>query len=178
MDYLKTTLQFAADNLMSVLIAMHIPLGNNVYDGSFFLEMEYQDMVLDTIAPHFDHIIGILVSHTHMEEFKILRLRYDEGAINIGQYFTAGLSTSHGNSPSIKVFEMDKVLSNCHINQSSGINWPMGQIQRLSIVVYAKLNLNKRVLILQSTTRITCNILLHLQSHFILTRAFQIIPLH
>ena len=116
-DYLKSTLNYAVDNLMSVLIAMHIPLGDNVYDGSSFLEKEYQDIILDTIAPHLYHIVGILASHTHMEEFKILRLRYDEGAIlyrHIGQYLTAGLSTSHGNSPSIKVFEMEQIV-NWHI---------------------------------------------------------------
>ena len=39
-----------------------------------------------------------------MEEFKIIRA----GDKNIGQYFTAGLSTSHGNSPSVKMFEMTK----------------------------------------------------------------------
>ena len=114
-DYLKSTLDYAVDNLMSVLIAMHIPFGDNVYDGSSFLEKEYQDIIFDTIAPHFHHIVGILVSHTHMEEFKILRFTSFEGAYtHIGQYFTAGLSTSHGNSPSIKVFEMEQIV-NWHI---------------------------------------------------------------
>ena len=119
--YLQSTLDYAADNVMSVLIAMHIPFGDNVYDGSSFLEKEYQDIILDTIAPHLYHIVGILASHTHMEEFKILRLRYDEGAKHIGQYFTAGLSTSHGNSPSIKVFEMEQYafwhITNYHTYQ-------------------------------------------------------------
>ena len=109
--YLQSTLDYAAGNVLSVLIAMPIPLGENVYDGSSFLEKEYQDMILDTIEHYSFYIVRILVSHTHREEFKILRLRYDEGAIlyrHIGQYLTAGLSTSHGNSPSIKVFEMEQ----------------------------------------------------------------------
>ena len=105
-DYLQTTLKYAEENIISVLLAMHIPLGDNVYDGSSFLENEYQYKIIDTIMPHYNNIIGILVSHTHMEEFKILP-SYD-GVKHIGQYFTAGLSTSHGNSPSIKVFEMDQ----------------------------------------------------------------------
>jgi len=61
-------------------------------------------MFLDAMEEYLDNIIGILVSHTHMEEFQIIRTNEIP---RFAQYFTAGVSTSHGNSPSFKVFELE-----------------------------------------------------------------------
>ena len=107
MKYLKRELELADANDMSVLIAMHIPVGVNGYDGSSFWKKRYQDTFLKLIRYYHNRIIGVLVSHTHMEEFKIIRT---PGSSDIGEFFTAGMSTSHGNSPSLKVFELQNQI--------------------------------------------------------------------
>ena len=112
-DFLQNTLDTAKTNGMLVLIAMHIPVGENVYDGSSFWKKPYQDMFLKVIRFYHSHISGILVSHTHMEEFKIIKIPDGQ---DIGEYFTAGLSTLHGNSPSFKMFEMDNKMDKWAIN--------------------------------------------------------------
>ncbi|MFI3256073.1 MAG: metallophosphoesterase [Psittacicella sp.] len=100
--YLKQNLQYAKAKNISVIIAMHIPVGNNVYKGKAFWNKTYQNKFIDLVRRYSTTIKGILVSHTHMEEFK--KLLTPTGYI--GEYFTAGLSTSHGNSPSIKQFDL------------------------------------------------------------------------
>lgn len=105
MDYLEKQLAQAKEQGMSVLIAMHIPVGSNVYDGSYFWKQPYQNTFLRIIRRYHNQIKGILVGHTHMEEFKVIKVSQNE---NIGEYFTAGLSTSHGNSPSIKDFTIEE----------------------------------------------------------------------
>jgi alkaline phosphatase D len=103
MEYLKTHLELARASGISVLIAMHIPVGKNVYDGTTFWKKSYQDTFLKLIRTYLNQIKGLLVSHTHMEEFKIIKVPSGQ---DIGEFFTAGLSTSHGNSPSVKVFQL------------------------------------------------------------------------
>jgi len=89
---------------MKVLIAGHIPFGRNVYDGTVFLDPLIEGDFLDVMKNHLGIILGVLVSHTHMEEFKIIRRN---GIAQTGEYFTAGLSTSHGNSPSFKIYQLE-----------------------------------------------------------------------
>ena len=103
MDFLKTHLELANSSGLSVLIAMHIPVGKNVYDGTAFWKKSYHDTFLKLIRTYHKQIKGLLVSHTHMEEFKIIKVPNEQ---DIGEFFTAGLSTSHGNSPSVKVFQL------------------------------------------------------------------------
>ena len=104
MTLLDKELKSAEKNKTQVLIAMHIPVGNNVYDGShFWIKDDYEEF-LHLLSIHKRVVKGILVGHTHMEEFKTL----DFSGTQIGEYFTAGLSTSHGNSPSFKIFNMAK----------------------------------------------------------------------
>ena len=105
MDYLEKQLTQAKEKGMSVLIAMHIPVGNNVYHGSAFWKQSYQETFLHIIRHYHKQIRGILVGHTHMEEFKVIKVPHGQ---DIGEYFTAGLSTSHGNSPSIKHFTIEE----------------------------------------------------------------------
>ncbi|WP_192484286.1 MULTISPECIES: metallophosphoesterase [Cysteiniphilum] len=102
LEFLKSTLKKAKDSHSEVVIAMHIPVGKNFYDGSYFWHEIITELFLDTIRPYAKTIIGILNGHTHMEEFKKIDLY---GHI-IGQYTTAGLSTSHGNLPSVKLFKL------------------------------------------------------------------------
>ncbi len=103
LHYLIKQLKMAKERNVSVLLAMHIPVGNNVYRGKNFWKANYEKRFLATIKRYHKQVIGLLVAHTHMEEFKILHLAGN----NIGEYFTAGLSTSHGNSPSIKLFTLE-----------------------------------------------------------------------
>lgn len=104
MEYLKKQLKHAKKENTSVLIAMHIPVGNNVYDGSGFWNKSYQEQFLKIMHDYYKQIKGILAAHTHMDEFKIIRMPENQ---NMGEYLTAGLSTAHGNFPSIKVFTMN-----------------------------------------------------------------------
>lgn len=91
-------LKQAQQNKESVLIVMHIPPGNNTYDNSRFWLPEEQTVFLQLIKNNSTIIAGILTSHTHAEELKIIK------NIGVGVYFTAALSTSHGNAPSTKTF--------------------------------------------------------------------------
>ena len=103
MKFFHKHLELARVNKMSVLIAMHIPVGKNVYDGTLFWKSSHRDKFLELIMKYQNQILGLLVGHTHMEEFKIITTTNEKV---IGEFFTAGLSTSHGNSPSIKLFEL------------------------------------------------------------------------
>ena len=110
--FLTKELKRAKNNNISVLLGMHIPVGKNVYDGSSFWSLQYKKEFLKLVSKYADQIKGILVGHTHMEEFKIIKTANK----NIGEYFTAGLSTSHGNSPSVKLFNITNSNDDWAIN--------------------------------------------------------------
>ncbi len=106
LDWLEQQLKTAETNKESVLIAMHIPPGNNVFDHSAFWLPAEQDAFLKLLNSYQNIILGILSSHTHAEELKIIK---DGSNKTIsGVYFTAALSTSHGNAPSEKTFYIEK----------------------------------------------------------------------
>jgi len=104
MGFLSKELKLAKQENSSVLIGMHIPAGKNVYDGTVFWNSDYEGDLLTMISNYADQIRGILVAHTHMEEFKIIKMKNK----NIGEYFIASLSTSHGNSPAVKSIRITK----------------------------------------------------------------------
>ncbi|RNC77168.1 metallophosphoesterase [Piscirickettsia salmonis] len=112
LQFIKNQLATAQKNNVGILIAMHIPAGHNVYDSSAFWQDKDQQQFLNTIAPYHHQIRGILVGHTHMEEFKIIQT----AGKAYGEYFTAGLSTSHGNSPSLKLYTLTKSKNNWAIS--------------------------------------------------------------
>jgi len=116
LDYFKHYLEKAKVEEMSVLIANHIPFGKNVFNGKDFLVKELEKIFTDVMKDYLDVIIGILVSHTHMEEFQIIRTNEIP---QFAQYFTAGVSTSHGNSPSFKVFELENESNGWEIENYS-----------------------------------------------------------
>src|SRR5262249_36912643 len=71
--------------------------------GSSFwkLNPDYKQAFLNLIKQYPNTIVGLLASHTHSEEFKIIQ----DGSKNLfGVYFTAALSTYHSNEPSVKTF--------------------------------------------------------------------------
>jgi len=104
-------LQWFSDQLNSskinkeyVLIAMHIPPGNNIYDHSPFWRDDYLKIFLRTLSIYHHGVVGVLASHTHTEEIKILNNIQEK--YKIGVYYTPGLSTSHGNAASVKMFSL------------------------------------------------------------------------
>jgi hypothetical protein len=106
LQWLEDQLKAAWNNQESVLIAMHVPPGNNVYDHSHFWLPKEQVTFLKIIKKYQHIIIGLLASHTHAEELKVIQ---DASKKNItGVYFVAALSTSHGNEPSVKTFYFSK----------------------------------------------------------------------
>lgn len=102
LEWLNVQLKLATKNKESVLITMHIPPGNNIYDHSRFWLDDEENLFLKLVKRYQNTIMGILASHTHIEELKLIK---DEVNKNIsGIYFIAALSTSHGNEPSVKTF--------------------------------------------------------------------------
>ncbi len=102
LKWLESQLELAKTNQESVLIAMHVPPGNNILDHSGFWSTKDQVVFLKLMKTYQHIITGLLASHTHTEELKIIQ---DNTQNNIaGIYLAPGLSTSHGNEPSVKTF--------------------------------------------------------------------------
>lgn len=106
LNWLNNQLEMAEKNRESVLIAMHIPPGNNVYDHSDFWLPKEKHIFLKLINQYQNIIMGLLSSHTHAEEIKIIK--DPSGKIISAVYYTSALSTSHGNEPSVKTFFYSK----------------------------------------------------------------------
>ncbi len=106
LHWLAAQLKTAQTQHESVLIALHIPPGNNVYDNTPFWLPNEQQTFLELINTYSNTIIGLLAGHTHAEELKIIKRA--SGKPITGVYFTAALSTSHGNEPSVKTFYLTK----------------------------------------------------------------------
>ncbi|WP_141676696.1 metallophosphoesterase [Legionella jamestowniensis] len=104
LQWLEKQLQKASMGQESVLITMHIPPGNNIIDHSNFWVSKEQAAFLKLINKYHQLIIGLLASHTHAEELRVIK----DSSQNIiaGVYFSPGLSTSHGNEPSIKTVDL------------------------------------------------------------------------
>lgn len=97
----------------AVLIAMHIPPGTDAYEGTpYWLQdtnllnghSALYDFVsqVDTFK---QDIVGILTSHTHMDELKRVfngKNEFIELCIS-----TPGITVNHGNNPGMKVFTYD-----------------------------------------------------------------------
>ncbi len=100
--FVKMVLEIAKAKQNKVIIAMHIPVGLNIYDGKDFWHKNEAKEFMNLLNRYESVIAGVLVGHTHMEELKTLKLKHRL----LGEYFTAGLSTSHGNLPSVKTFHL------------------------------------------------------------------------
>jgi 3',5'-cyclic AMP phosphodiesterase CpdA len=103
--WLAQQLQQAQADKDKVILAMHIPFGMNVYDGGSYWQETFTQQFLKLYEQYHPLIIASLVGHTHMEEIKVIKA--SEKVIG-AEYYTAALSTSHGNSPSIKTFNFTK----------------------------------------------------------------------
>jgi sphingomyelin phosphodiesterase acid-like 3 len=108
LHWLETQLKTATTEQDAVLLAMHIPPGRNVYNHEAFWEAHELTTFLNLINTYQNSIIGILTAHTHYEGLKLIQNKTHTNISTV--YSTAALSTSHGNAPSVKTFE----LSNTH----------------------------------------------------------------
>ena len=104
LNWLEQQLQTAALSNEQVIIAMHIPPGYNIYDKSPLWRSKDLARFKRIITKQQAIIIAMLSSHTHKDELKIYTTKQNK----IGIFATAALSTSHGNSPSVKTFYLTK----------------------------------------------------------------------
>jgi len=106
-EWLKTQLIDAHKKHEQVLLVMHIPPGDNVFDGSCFWKEELSDNFVKLLASYTHELIGVLAAHTHKDEIKILN-DTDRNPV-LGVYLNAALSTSHGNAPGMRVYELSQL---------------------------------------------------------------------
>lgn len=106
LDWLNNQLDQAKSNDEKVLITMHVPPGNNTYDHSNFWASQEQTNFLKIISNYHNTILAMLASHTHTEELRIIKDHSQKTVA--GVYLVAGLSTSHGNEPSVKTFYLNQ----------------------------------------------------------------------
>jgi UDP-2,3-diacylglucosamine pyrophosphatase LpxH len=138
LQWLKDQLQAAKNNQDSVLIASHIPFGNNIFDHSAFWIADDQNAFLKLLLLYHDNIIGVLCGHTHMEELKVVQS--ESSPIASAELFTPGLSTSHGNAPSFKTFALQQkdsrwTLSDYdtfHFVETAGVGLSLDKLYRYS----------------------------------------------
>jgi sphingomyelin phosphodiesterase acid-like 3 len=117
LNWLNTQLSIVRNQNESVLITMHIPPGNNVYNHGGFWTNDAQQQFLKLIEKYQHEIIGLIAGHTHAEELKIIQ-NHDNQPI-AGVYFVAALSTAHGNSPSLKTFYYSNNLNHWQLDNYS-----------------------------------------------------------
>jgi sphingomyelin phosphodiesterase acid-like 3 len=108
LHWFESQLEQAQHKQNAVLLAMHIPPGRNEYNHEAFWESHELTLFLNLINIYQNNIIGILTAHTHHEGLKLIQNKAHTNIATV--YSTAALSTSHGNAPSVKTYE----LSNKH----------------------------------------------------------------
>ena len=115
-----------AEGREKVLIAMHIPPGNDAYAVSHgkaetwmwarhpggegdrqrdHLE-HWLDRFLDLVAAHGDTVVGLAYGHTHMDELR--RLHDRAGGVIEVAVAAPGVTTNHGNNPGFKLVTYDR----------------------------------------------------------------------
>jgi hypothetical protein len=104
LQWLSQQLSDAESQHDHVLLAMHIPPGQNGYDGRWLWKKPLNQQFLRLVAEHASTIVGLLAAHTHKDEIKIVR----DAKRNplVGVYINPALSTSHGNAPAMRVYAL------------------------------------------------------------------------
>ena len=106
--FLKTALNRAKAEHFNVIIAMHVPPGQNVHNNRRFLVTPaVNHQFIGILKQYKAIIIGLLAGHTHMSEVK--RVESTRGKYNLPMIITPGLSTSHGNSAAYNQFTYQKI---------------------------------------------------------------------
>lgn len=100
--------QLSTYKARQLLIAMHIPPGNN-FKGEPLWHDAYQQVfirLLDAAQPRYEQI-SLLTSHTHMDEIRQIKLSQS----TVYAYSTPSISRDHHNYSGMKLFKLnDKIL--------------------------------------------------------------------
>ncbi|MDF1757273.1 MAG: metallophosphoesterase [Legionellaceae bacterium] len=120
LQWLYKELDIAKKNNDSVILAMHIPPGKNISHQEEFWNSKQQHYFLTILNQYQKNIIGILSAHTHFEEIKIVK--HSSNTIT-PIYYTASLSTSHGNSPSFKTFSYQRLKNHWQLENYQTYNF-------------------------------------------------------
>lgn len=100
--------QLKTHHAKQLLIAMHIPPGNN-HNGSRSWREEYLKQFINLLSLSHQRYgqISLLTSHTHMDDIRKIHL--NDGT-NIYAYATPSISRIHHNYPAMKIFDLDNNL--------------------------------------------------------------------
>ena len=100
--------QLKTHQAKQLLIAMHEPPGKS-FRNEPILYKEYEQKFIDLLAKYSPQYgqISLLTSHTHMEEFRKIKLANEN---NIYAFSTPGISRNHHNYPGMKLFSFNKKL--------------------------------------------------------------------
>lgn len=100
--------QLKTHHAKQLLIAMHIPPGNN-HNGSLTWQKEYTKQFINLLNLFHKQYgqITLLTSHTHMDDIRKIQL--NDGT-NIYAYATPSISQIHHNYPAMKIFDLDNHL--------------------------------------------------------------------
>ncbi len=95
-----------------VLIGMHIPPGNDryctsegVHKGVMWSDSNQQDTFLELLSKDPKQIVGVLTSHTHMDELRMLH--GPQGLFGLA-VSAPGISPNHGQNPGFKTVYYDR----------------------------------------------------------------------
>lgn len=142
LNWLETELFNAVLHHDSVLLATHVPFGDNLDDNTTFWIDSDQSRFLQIIQTYKRNIIGMLAAHTHKEEAKVVQEALTNKNIAV-LTFGAALSTSTGNAPSFKTIYFSNGSSN------SKNSWALTDYETFNFTdaavaqYFTKINLNK-----------------------------------
>jgi len=86
----------------SVLLATHIPLGLRFSNNGLQWTVNAQASFLQLLKRYKNNIIGMLVAHTHTEEFKVIRSASQHNVA--GMITSPALCTYSANAPAVKTY--------------------------------------------------------------------------
>lgn len=100
--------QLKKHHAKQLLVAMHIPPGNN-YTGGNFWKADYLKRFLAVLEANQSAYgqISLITSHTHMDEFRKIELKNNK---NIYAYSTPAVSRIHHNNSAMKLFSLDESM--------------------------------------------------------------------
>lgn len=100
--------QLKSTHAKQLLIAMHIPPGNNLHGRPLWQAPYLKKFIalLSTYASHYGEV-NLLTGHTHMDDIRKIQL---PNALNIYVYATPSISRIYHNYPAMKVFSLDSTL--------------------------------------------------------------------
>ncbi|MES2217564.1 MAG: hypothetical protein V4501_04035 [Pseudomonadota bacterium] len=115
LKWLRDQLQMAQRQQQTVLLAMHIPDGINVYMTLLNIFHGIDEFWKHDDSKEFNAILkeyagivkGILPGHIHMDSFQVINLN-DARAVPVS--YTSSISPIFGNNPGFKVYSYDKTL--------------------------------------------------------------------